>query len=147
VDWSNIIMALIGLVSGGGLMGLLTLKQKRKMGDVEVFLGNIEALKNIIEQLQLENKRKDELLTQYGKNREDHARRYEEKAEESAKLKTLMCVHLGCSLRDPLLGQGGDWMEQHRDDISLGVDYTPINVLMSRLGKKRKTENESEAEA
>lgn len=151
MDWSSIIQQTLAFLFGGGLVTVVTLRQIRKREDIKNESLAIEPLKATIEQLHDELSRaeaKYQALEEKYNNavlkHEDKVnsvvQKYEDKCEESATAKSMMCVHLACPLRDPLLGQGDAWLETHKNDISLGVDYTPLNTLMKRLGEKRKRE-------
>lgn len=156
MDWTSIIPELATFILGGGLVAIVTVPSAIRKAKIENESLATGPLKETNAQLRAEIER---IETKYQalevKYEETVAKseakiqacvdRYENKCEESATAKSMMCVHLGCSLRDPLLGQGDSWLEAHRDDISLGVDYTPVNVLMKRLGAKRKAQEKEES--
>lgn len=66
------------------------------------------------------------------------------KDDAIATLLTMICKHMACTLREPIPGQGRKWFEDNQSDISLGIDYLPINQLMVRYGEKKKREKEKE---
>lgn len=157
MDWSSIVQQTLAFLFGGGLVTVVTLRQIRKREDIKNESLAIEPLKATIDQLHEElsraqdkyNTLEDKYNNAVSKHEDKVASvvtKYEDKCEESATAKSMMCVHLACPLRDPLLGQGDAWLETHKDDISLGVDYTPLNVLMKRLGDKRKREQKDDGE-
>lgn len=157
MDWNSLIEALLPFILGGGLVAIFTVPAAVKKAKIENESFAIEPLRLTNEQLRgeitrmeeryaaLENKYEAMVAKLEGKQAET-TKKYEDKCEESATAKSMMCVHLACPLRDPVLGQGDAWLESHRDDISLGVDYTPLNMLMKRLGNKRKMEKEKAEE-
>lgn len=151
MDWSTI----LPFIAGGGLIAIFTVPAAIRKAKIENESLAIGPLRETNTQLREEIARKDAqnqaLEEKYqaalAKGEEKQAatmKRYEDKCEESATAKSMMCIHLGCSLRDPLLGQGDTWLQDHQDDISLGVDYTPINVLMKRLGERRRYQQQNE---
>lgn len=64
------------------------------------------------------------------------------KDDAIATLLTMICKHMACTLREPIPGQGRKWFADNKEDISLGLDYLPINQLMVRYGEKKKREKE-----
>ena len=153
MDWNSLIDSLLPFILGGGLVAIFTVPAAIKKAKIENESIAIEPLRQTNEQLRSEITRMEDryaaLETKYeamvAKMEEKQAattEKYENKCEECATAKNMMCVHLGCSLRDPMLGQGDAWYEAHKDNISLGVDYTGVNVLMKRLGEKRKRQKE-----
>ena len=147
MDWTTVITSIVTFVFGGGLVGIVTIPQMRKKGDIENESLATETLRNTITELRVDNERKDVKIAQLEDKNAITVGKYEDKCEESATAKSMMCIHLGCSLRDPLLGQGDSWLETHKDDMSLSVDFLPVNVLMKRLGEKRKAQKEQGDEA
>lgn len=156
MDWISLIDKLLPFILGGGLVAIFTVPAAIKKAKIENESFAIEPLRQTNEQLRSEITRMEEryaaLENKYeamvAKMEEKQAattEKYENKCEECATAKNMMCVHLGCSLRDPMLGQGADWYEAHKDNLSLGVDYTSVNVLMKNLGAKRKKEQSDEA--
>lgn len=152
MDWMSLIQSILPFILGGGLVAIFTVPAAVKKAKIENESLAIGPLQTTISLLHEEIKRKETRIQELEAEREETdqkhteklnscVEKYENKCEESATAKSMMCVHLGCSLRDPLLGQGDAWLETHKEDISLGVDYTPVNVLMKRLGLKRKVEN------
>lgn len=149
MDWISLIDKLLPFILGGGLVAIFTVPAAIKKAKIENESFAIEPLRQTNEQLRGEITRMEEryasLETKYEEmvakmeaKQAATTEKYENKCEECATAKNMMCVHLGCSLRDPMLGQGDAWYEAHKENISLGVDYTGVNVLMKRLGEKRR---------
>lgn len=70
---------------------------------------------------------------------------YNEKVDlrnENTACKLLMCIHLGCILREPIHGQGDTWYDGHKADPAIGADYLPINQLMKMYGKNKDSKTE-----
>lgn len=149
MDWISLIDKLLPFILGGGLVAIFTVPAAIKKAKIENESFAIEPLRQTNEQLRGEITRMEERYASLETKYEEMVARmeakqaattekYENKCEECATAKNMMCVHLGCSLRDPMLGQGDAWYEAHKENISLGVDYTGVNVLMKRLGEKRR---------
>lgn len=49
MDWQEIVPQILSFVAGGGLVGLFTIKQKKKKADVEVKVDEIKALHDTID--------------------------------------------------------------------------------------------------
>ncbi len=136
-----ILSALGGILGGGGLVALFLIPQTKRKENLNNDSLAISALKETLNEVRAENLRKDEVITRITDERDEARKRYEDKCEESASAKSMLCIHMGCVLRDPALGQGDSYLKAHADDPTLGADYTPVNQLLQRLGKKRKVED------
>ena len=156
MDWISLIRELLPFILGGGLVAIFTVPAAIKKAKIENESFAIEPLRQTNEQLRGEITRMEEryaaLENKYeamvAKMEEKQAattEKYENKCEECATAKNMMCIHLGCSLRDPMLGQGDAWYEVHKNEANLGADFTPVNVLMKRLGDKRRREQKDDA--
>lgn len=143
VDWTSIILALIGLVAGGSLMSIFTFKSIKKKANAEADSAAVEPLKAAIEilnqQLAAANATiatKDEIIEQ----------KQAKITEQSNRLTALyddMCIHKGCKLRKPHQGQGAKWHEDHIEDPSLGCDYMSIEWLLKMWRKNNNFPPES----
>jgi len=149
MDLSSILTEVATFIIGGGLVAIFTVPAAVKKAKIENESIAIEPLRLTNEQLRHENERLSErnialeekyeaMVAKMEAKQAATTEKYENKCEECATAKNMMCVHLGCSLRDPMLGQGDAWYEAHKDNLSLGVDYTSVNVLMKNLGEKRR---------
>lgn len=134
----TIITAIAGLLGGGTLVALILLPQTKRKENLNNDSLAIAALKDTLNEVRAENQRKDEVIARISDERDEARKRYEDKCEESASAKSMLCVHMGCVLRDPALGQGDNYLKAHAGDPTLGADYTPVNQLLQRMGKKRK---------
>lgn len=140
-----ILSALGGILGGGTLVALILIPQTKRKENLNNDSLAISALKDTLNEVRAENNRKDEIIERITGERDEARKRYEDKCEESASAKSMLCVHMGCVLRDPALGQGDNYLKAHAGDPTLGADYTPVNQLLQRIGKKRKaTETEEE---
>lgn len=157
MDLSSIITEIATFIIGGGLVAIFTVPAAIKKAKIENESIAIEPLRQTNEQLRSEITRMEDryasleekyeaMVAKMEAKQASTTEKYENKCEECATAKNMMCVHLGCSLRDPMLGQGDAWYEAHKDNLSLGVDYTAVNVLMKRLGEKRKREMTNDGE-
>ena len=148
MDWGNIITTAVGFIAGGGLTVLITLGAQKKKANAEAegveeanSAAAVETLTKAIEQM---SKANDNYAAQLSHLNAELAGSHDiihAKDESIATLQTLLCKHMGCSLREPVSGQGRKWFEDNKEDISLGLDYLPINQLMTRYGAKKKKED------
>lgn len=143
----NIITALAGLIGGGGIIALILLPQTKRKENLNNDSLAIQALKDTLVEIRQEKAATDELNAKLRAERDEALRRYEDKCEESATAKSMLCIHMGCVLRDPALGQGDNYLKAHAGEPNLGADYLPVNQLLKRLGAKRKVEAEETEEA
>lgn len=142
----NIITALAGLIGGGGIIALILLPQTKRKENLNNDSLAIQALKDTLVEIRQEKAATDELNAKLRAERDEALRRYEDKCEESATAKSMLCIHMGCVLRDPALGQGDNYLKAHAGEPNLGADYLPVNQLLKRLGAKRKVEAEETEE-
>lgn len=156
------IAAIIG--SAGAIIGasggfFFARKAYRKRQNNEADNVAITGLEQANKDLREDNNRlRGQLDRERTRNEEAEARKdakieqlYDEKNEEREGRVTAesgFCRHFGCACREPAIGQGREWIEAHKNEPALGVDYLPINQLMLKLGERRKakqTENGPEA--
>lgn len=142
-----IISALGGILGGGTLVALILIPQTKRKENLNNDSLAISALKDTLNEVRAENLRKDEVIARVTDERDEARKRYEDKCEESASAKSMLCVHMGCVLRDPALGQGDNYLKAHAGDPTLGADYIPVNQLLQRLGKRRIATKEEASEA
>ena len=151
-EMKDLVGTLLPFILEGGIVAvgtfLLTMSQVRRGARLEndgkaIENGGsiIDNLKSIIEVMRTDSEtRKQEMESVKG----DLDRERMEKTdliEENTAIKMMMCIHMGCILRTPMMGQGDNWFNTHRDDPSLGCDYLPINQLMIKYGKVKKENN------
>ncbi len=145
MDWTQIAVALIGLLAGGGLMRLATLGSTRRKAEAEAGKAGAEAkgieVENFEAMLNLLNKQ----IENYQHTLDARDAKIAEKDAEIAKYMTRlqalyddMCVHKGCKLRKPHQGQGGVWYETHKDEENLGGDYLSVETLLRQWRAKSK---------
>lgn len=144
MDWSNIIMTLIGALAGGGIVVLATLPQIKKKAEGEAESAALQPLKEaneiIREQLKESNEREQELEDRVRSVTAEKDALYEQNAmlrEENAVIKQYICVHGGCQLRKPGKGLGPKFFADHRGDFELTVDNLPVNVLLKDYGRRK----------
>lgn len=146
----NSIGVIIGAISAGGGLGFVfARKAYRKRQNNEADNVAIEGLKQANSDIRQDNTRLRELLEAERKRNaeaEEHKdakieQLYDEKNEEREGRVTAesgFCSHFGCMCRKPAIGQGREWIEEHKNDPGLGVDYLPINMLMKQYGERKK---------
>lgn len=138
------------LTAGGGLGFLIARKAYRKKQNNEADNVAIEGLKQANADIRQDNTRLRELLEQERKRNaeaEEHKdakieKLYDEKnieREGRVTAESGFCCHFGCMCRKPAIGQGREWIEEHKDDPGLGVDYLPINMLIKQYGDRKKS--------
>lgn len=137
----DIITTAIPYLIEGGLIALITffitMKQVKRKAVLEtdtIAVNNesasVEILRAVTTELRDEAAHRREEKEQYLADLEEQRKRNEDIREENTAIKMLMCVHLGCALRRPMMGQGDTWYESHKEDPALGADYLPINQLL-----------------
>lgn len=132
VEMETITNLLLGLFGGGGLATFITLKATKRKEDADASsseLGNVKYSLELLHKEQEENRRKDDVITELQKENANL------RNEATAKGQ-LLCSHIGCSVRKPSYGQGKFYYDQNKDDITLGVDYTPIEDLVARAKRR-----------
>ena len=136
MDWIALITAVAGLITGGGVMALLTIRATRKKADAEASDAAVEPLKRAIDILNNQYQTAIETV----KAKEECILAQQEKIQMlTNRLIALyddMCVHKGCKLRKPHQGQGQRWYEEHSDDASLGCDFMSVETLLKRWRKE-----------
>lgn len=143
MDLATILTAIGGLLGGGGLMAIILLPQTKRKENLNNDTLAIAALKETLNEVRAESLRKDEVINKLTEERDAMRKQFEDKCEESASAKSMLCVHLGCVLRDPTLGQGDAYLKAHGNETTIG-DFTPVNILLQKLGRKRKAEEKKE---
>lgn len=161
MEWSTLSGILVVLFGGLNIFQFVFLKATKREYEAKADKAKHEAqsvkqqnesaavqtLKEAIEKM-------TEINKDYANDKVEMERRVEEALERCvrkddtiATLLTLVCKHMGCGAREPIPGQGRLWYEQHKDDISLGIDYLPINQIIRQYGeRKRRMEMQNEAE-
>lgn len=144
MDWTQIVIAALGLVGALDLGRVLFFKANKKKANAEADNVAIEGMEKTI--AALEKRISDDADAMERKDAKIE-KMYDEKnalREDLASAQTMMCVHMGCAARKPAQGQGAEWLRDHKEDPSLGVDYLPINQLIKLYGKQ-KVEKEEKA--
>lgn len=147
MDWTQIVIAVLGLVGVIDLGRLIFFRSSKKKAEEEaeaVVQANdaaaVATLKEAIEQMSKLNGDYSAAISSLNERVDDLLQKGVSKDDVIATLLTMICKHMGCSLREPIPGQGRVWFDQNKSDISLGVDYLPINQLMVQYGERRKQE-------
>lgn len=139
------------LLGGSGIGFLIARKAYLKLKNNEADNVAIEGLKQSNADLRADNQRlREQLDKERARNADAEARKdakiealYDEKnAEKEARVtaETGFCCHYGCACRKPAIGQGREWLAAHKDNPSLGVDFTPIDDLIQSI-KRQKHDN------
>lgn len=151
MNWTSIIIAIIGLIEVGALLPFFFIRVDKKKKNAEADNTAIEGYKSAVADLREDNARlraqlidqekasavkmdcKDKRIAELF-DEKDHEREGRVTAEQG------YCRHFGCVMREPAIGQGREWLESHKGDPALGIDYLPINMLLKRYGQLKKEE-------
>ena len=149
MDWTQIVVAVLGILGAADLGRFIFLRSSRKKADAEAEgavqandSAAVQTLKDAITELSRMNREYAEDKRTLDDKVDELLATITRKDETIATLLTMVCKHLGCTLREPVPGQGRVWYEANKQDISLGVDYLPINQLMTRYGAEKKRRQE-----
>ena len=111
MDWVSIIVAIIGALSGGGLISLLTIRETKKGLKVEnkdkesdVYIKLINELQDQIEKQNERLDKKDALIQEKDDSISELRTRLDVVSTDLAKASLLKCTRLGCKERKPPLG-------------------------------------------
>lgn len=147
MDWTTIITAVLSAVAGGGGGWWLTAKQQRKRADADTASVEVESQVKVIASLSEQNeklaKANEELLHKISEVTE----KLLNKKAENLTAATAACFHFGCTLRKPILGCGKDWMEKHKGDPFLLVDYLTFEELIRNAKKAKAPKQEEQQES
>jgi len=145
MNWSDIIIAALGLFAAGDLVRLIFFRASKKEAEAKadgVIQENesaaVATLERAIEQMGKTNEAYAQMIEQLRHERDEEHARSIAKDESIATLQTLICKHMGCSIREPISGQGRKWFDDNKEDVSLALDFLPINQLMRRYGDKKR---------
>lgn len=147
MDWTQILIAICGMVSLADLLRVIFFRKEDKHDkQAETKDKEIETLRKTNDLLEQQVERSHETIMKL--TEENNALR-DEKADLLATQACLfddMCIHKGCRLRKPHPGQGMKWYKKYREDPALGADYLSIDTLMKqdRAGRKNSEKQEEE---
>lgn len=136
MNWTLIISNLAALIGGGALSTFVTLRATRKKAEADADNAAIDGLKAAIAELrdmQSDSERRDE---KKDKLIADLQKALADKRCECTTKGCYMCIHQGCVLRRPSLGQGKEYYKAHAADADFGADYTPIEELLEEYRTK-----------
>lgn len=145
MDWTQIIVAVLGLISFADIIRLLFFKEEKKDRQVETKDKEVETLRKTQDLLEQQVERSHETIMKLtDENNALHTQNAELLATQAC-LFDDMCIHKGCRLRKPHPGQGMKWYNAYREDPALGADYLSIDTLMkqdraSRNSSEKQTE-------
>jgi len=144
MDWTQIIVAVLGVISFADIIRLLFFKEEKRGRQAETKDKEIETLRKANDLLEQQVERSHETIM---KLTDENNTLHTEKAELLATQACLfddMCIHKGCRLRKPHPGQGMKWYNAYREDPALGADYLSIDTLMKQ---DRASRNSSDKQA
>ncbi len=147
MDWTQIVVAICGMVSLADLLRVLFFRKEDKHDkQAETKDKEIETLRKTNDLLERQVERSHETIM---KLTEENNTLHDEKAELLATQACLfddMCIHKGCRLRKPHPGQGMKWYNKYREDPALGADYLSIDTLMKQERAARNGAGKEEGE-
>ena len=146
MDWTQIVLGILGLFAVGDLVRILFFREEKHDKQVETKDKEIETLRKTNDLLEQQVERSHETIM---KLTEENNKLHDEKAELLATQACLfddMCIHKGCRLRKPHPGQGIKWYNKYREDPTLGADYLSIDTLMKKDRADRKDGSKNDEE-
>lgn len=153
MDWVALLSAVGGIISGGGLTGLLYWRANRRKAEAEASKIDAEgqsvisdAENRFIDQMQEQQDKYLQVFTNKDKKIDelyDKLRAAENKVVLCA---DNLCVHHGCGCRFPGRGLGLKWVNDHNAEADLGGDYYTCEQLMEKYRKRKMTENDEIAD-
>lgn len=111
MDWISIILALISALAGGGLIGLLTIRETKKSMKIENAVKEDDRWSKLADELQDENaklndrlEKKDARITELEDTVSDLRTKLDDAKTAAVKASLLRCNRLNCERRSPPLG-------------------------------------------
>lgn len=145
MEWSEIIVVAAGVITSLDLTRLIFFRSNRKKAAAEAdtsaqepLIRSLAELRTDIQTYREKNDALEDKLDKVEAEKDALHQELLESREEGAVVKGMMCIHGACPLRDPLRGMGSAWIESHKDDMSLGMDNLPLEVLLDRNNKRLK---------
>lgn len=123
--WEIIISGVIGLISGGSLLQLVTWKAGKKKADLDNDSVAVNTMKDVIDEIRKSNDHFQEINNQRESKIENLRKELDVKNTDFAVLSTYVCAHLGCSHRCPLREQATKWIQDLKEGKA-DVDYKPM---------------------
>ena len=137
MDWTQIVIAVIGLLGAIDLGRVLFFKASKRKANAEAEglekqnEGTaVEALRNSVAILSEQLAQSNAVVHDKQATIDSLREKVQTLQLRLVSLYDDMCVHKGCKLRKPHEGQGKLWYDQHADDPSLGCDYLSVEWLL-----------------
>ena len=144
MDWTKIVVAIVGIVTLEGILKLILIKVTKKGKEIENVAAEVAAANAANNLLTEQLKRCHDTIKAQNEQLEAKNNQIARLTATVTALFDDMCVHKGCRLRKPHQGQGAIWYEKYREDPALGADYASIDTLIKQ---ERKARQSAEAEA
>lgn len=119
IDWTAVVTALAGVISGGGISSVFLWRSRRKKANAEADSAAVSAMADALEEIRKSNDFFQGQIEAYRKRTEEQSERLIELTSDNTALKMMVCRHDACPFREPLKGKGGEWFEQHKHDETL----------------------------
>lgn len=144
MNWTEIILAIVTFLGGGGIAAFFTMRSRIKKGDAEASSASIKAMDEMMSLVKRMEEEKRELQLRIDSIRGDFRNEIDtlvkENNELNCQLLTMsycMCLHFACPLRRPTLGRGQRHCIEHCNEENFGADYTPIDELFGNYKRKK----------
>ena len=147
MDWTQIVVTIIGMFGVIDLGRLLFFKSSKKKANAEADSAAVEPLKNAIEILNAQLLDANTKISNKDEKIASLAAEVTALKLERVTTCTAMCVHYGCKLRAPLRGQGLHWLEEHGEEPDLGGDFCSVESLLKRWRADELARNKQSADA
>lgn len=143
MDWTKIVVAIVGIVTLEGILKLILIKVTKKGKEIENVAAEVAAANAANNLLTEQLERSHETIKELNSQMEAKNAQIARLTATVTALFDDMCIHKGCRLRKPHQGQGQLWYEKYREDPALGADYASIDTLIKQ---ERKARQSAEAE-
>ena len=105
MEWKEIIIALIGLVGGGGLTALLLLPQKKRQAELENDFKVTQQWREHFERTEKDAQSKSQYISELHKDNNNLRDEINDLTTRNAELKLLKCDKIDCTVRKPPFGK------------------------------------------
>ena len=137
MDWTQIIIAVVGLIGVVDLGRVIFFRASKRKANAEATSIEkqnegtaVEALKSSVELLSEQLRQSTAKVSEKQAVIDDLREQVQTLQLRLVSLYDDMCIHKGCKLRKPHEGQGKLWYDQHADDPSLGCDYLSVEWML-----------------
>lgn len=112
MEWKDIIIALIGLIGGGGMTALLMIPQKKRQAELDNDYKVTEQWKELYERTERDNISKSTYISDLHKEGNDLRREINRLSTVITELELKRCDKIDCTIRKPPFGK----IEENHED-------------------------------